>query len=166
MADRIYPRVVPNPSAALGYDGTDFRAILVDSTGKPQADIVDLPGKNTLNNFYIGYWAQYEECGSDLNAAGGHIVKSGTAVPSGEIWVIQNVWSLNNTTSVRMQHRLNIGDNVHYINDFAAPGVGIAKVTTGTWVLKAGDYVTWLWVSTVIDDDLYWGVSGYKCKIV
>jgi len=35
MANRIYPRVVPNPSAALGYDGTDFRVLLVDTSGRP-----------------------------------------------------------------------------------------------------------------------------------
>ena len=35
MANRIYPRVAPNPSAALGYDGTDFRVLLVDSSGHP-----------------------------------------------------------------------------------------------------------------------------------
>jgi len=35
MANRIYPGIVPNPSAALGYDGTDFRVLLVDTAGSP-----------------------------------------------------------------------------------------------------------------------------------
>ena len=40
MADEIYPTSSPNPVAALGYDGTDFRALTVDTDGNIQTDIV------------------------------------------------------------------------------------------------------------------------------
>ena len=40
MADEIYPTSSPNPVAALGYDGTDFRTLAVDADGHTQIDIL------------------------------------------------------------------------------------------------------------------------------
>lgn len=35
MTARIYPAALPNPVTPVGYDGTNFRALLVDTTGRP-----------------------------------------------------------------------------------------------------------------------------------
>lgn len=51
MAAKIVPTALPNPRTMLGYDGADFRAILVDLTGKLQVAIgaIALPaGASTL----------------------------------------------------------------------------------------------------------------------
>ena len=45
MADEVFPTASPNPTAALGYDGTDFRTLGVDTDGNVQTDIVTVaPG--------------------------------------------------------------------------------------------------------------------------
>jgi len=45
MADEILPTSSPNPVAALGCDGTDFRTLAVDTDGNVQTDIVTVaPG--------------------------------------------------------------------------------------------------------------------------
>ena len=40
MANEIIPDSSPNPESALGYDGTDFRTLAVDTAGHTQVDIV------------------------------------------------------------------------------------------------------------------------------
>ena len=40
MANEIIPDSNPNPESALGYDGTDFRTLKVDTDGHPQVDVL------------------------------------------------------------------------------------------------------------------------------
>jgi len=48
MADEILPTSSPNPVAALGCDGTDFRTLAVDTDGNVQTDIVTVAAGSGL----------------------------------------------------------------------------------------------------------------------
>jgi len=63
VANRIYPNNVPNPVTPLGSDGADFRAILVDSTGKPlvvASNLTDLGGAlQSVGTDFLRVYAGY-----------------------------------------------------------------------------------------------------------
>ena len=48
MADEILPTTSPNPTAALGYDGTDFKTLVVDADGHIQSDILTVDAGSGL----------------------------------------------------------------------------------------------------------------------
>ena len=48
MSDEVFPTSSPNPVAALGYDGTDFRTLAIDTDGNVQTDIVTVASGSGL----------------------------------------------------------------------------------------------------------------------
>ena len=68
MADEILPTSSPNPVAALGCDGTDFRTLAVDTDGNVQTDIVTVaPGSGLATETTLA--AILTELGQKLETA-------------------------------------------------------------------------------------------------
>jgi len=112
---------------------------------------------------YSGRWAEHQE---DLNATVTYDSLTFTAVPPGEVWVLQAVdaWDVNSDPS-RIQFSVT-GDGVTTrLQHTLTPGISIPVYWTGTVVLKEGDRVLVGFYGTVAGDDLHANVRGYKMAI-
>jgi len=117
-------------------------------------------------NLIFGYNAQYAEYGSDLNPAGGTVVKTMSAVPSNEIWILQQVSLRNVARGARMIAHIYDGTNEYDLIDQTTGGANYRAIWTGAVVMAPGDYIRLAFYSTTAGDDLYWQARGCKMKVV
>ena len=117
------------------------------------------------SNKLFGYNARYSESGSDLAAAGGNVNKYGTAVPAGEIWVLQAIYATDATTAIAVQLGVNSGAGFQILKRQLEAAAADDIFWTGELVLSEGDYCRVQFLATVAGDDLYWRFWGYKMKI-
>ena len=164
MANRVYPNVVPNPVTPLGYDGANFRALLVDVTGRAIISPAAAPEIDTLGDHDLWYYDRYAEQGSDLAPPLGDYLVDMAVVPAGEVWQIRHIWCINNTNAVMREIRLVLDGAVHYLTH-AALAAGAPSLINGSFVLAEGDNVQIKFFSVNAGDDLYWGAGGVKSLI-
>ena len=149
-----------------GSDGTATPVkVLVDADGHLQLDVLTVPGSTGVGNVLMGWNAAYEEYGSDADGVAGTNTQSGAAVPAGEVWVIQMMWSLNDVSSVVQQHWIVGGLGTHRLAYYAAPGANVPVIVRDVVVLGAGAFLRWKWLGCVVGDNLFWGALGYKMKV-
>lgn len=113
-------------------------------------------------NLIWGYNDRYFEYGYELNPAAADYTVTLTAVPAGEIWILQGVSAHDATTAKRIVIFVSDGTTFMAIVDTTQDIVGRRVLTRGEWVLKEGDKVRIVFVSVTLGDDLYWQVWGYK----
>jgi len=117
-------------------------------------------------NLTWGYYDRYVEDLGNLNPGAGAYFKAGTAVPAGEVWVV-NAIGFVNATGARGQVNLmgTWGGIICYLFSQVAPATGVPAIITGQFVLKAGDSVAVQQFGVIAGDDLYAYTLGYKMKV-
>jgi len=131
---------------------------------KTAAEIID--GFANANNTLLGYNDRYSERTSNLNASAGTNVLSATAVPSGEVWIIQSAGAFNiNTNPTTINVSVFDGAVDGTIASQASPGINVRVLGTGAFLMKEGDYVRAIFEGCVAGDDIYLDVWGYKMKV-
>ncbi len=130
--------------------------------------IVQAAGSTLLGNILTGYNASYHETGSDNTPAAGPVNKSLSTVAAGEVWVIQNMWALNNTTASKsVSFQLSMGDaTFQRLGDVTAgTSTSLGVMIHGEWWLAAGMNARVQFIDNLANDHLSWGISGYKFKV-
>jgi hypothetical protein len=161
MANRVYPTVLPNPVTPLGYDGADFRALLVDVSGKLLVAPSTLPGINTYNNVLFGFHECYSENGYLANAVAGLNTVTLAVVPAGHGLVLQNVWALNLNNICRIVLNIRVTGLMHCLRDTVTVAALQIIMENTEHVLREGDRVEVYFNGCTLNDDLSWGASGY-----
>ena len=117
-------------------------------------------------NLIFGYYDRYFEIGSDLNAPAGNVLKSLSAVPSDEVWMLQHFHAADANRQLRIQCQIiGTGGQAIEIRDTLADATSFAVTHSGWYILKPGDYVRFLFVGVVLNDDLWWKAWGFKMKL-
>lgn len=115
-------------------------------------------------NLIWGYNDYYRELDSDLNAAAGQNLKTLSAVPTGEIWVVQHVVGYNDNRGVRILLRIRDGSDRYDLKDEISSGAGVRVIWTGEVAMYPTEQIEVAFLNTILNDDLYWGARGYKVK--
>lgn len=116
-------------------------------------------------NLIFGYNDRYVESESDLNAGAGTVEKSLSAVPAGEIWVLQAAHGLNSKRAAGVVIRVTDGTDFADLTTGLTPASVSRVCWSGEVVMKEGDYVHFFFLGTIAGDDLYWNAWGYKMKV-
>jgi len=176
MVDYILPRQSPNPGAALGWDGTDFRVVTVDAAGNLQVDVVSpdglagalqsvatdrliVRGEDQLFSFKDEY---HENVWID-NAAAGNNTILGSVVPVGDVWVITSLLAYNETSAcTRIHVGIRVGVMIRFLNHNQTCAVYEAAAWTGWVPMCAGNRVQSDFVGCVLNDNLSFHIHGFK----
>ncbi len=154
------------PRMLFASDGSNWYAILVDSDGHVKIDVVSYPGSNALGNFSFGYYDRYCENANQVKDSAGWTYVYGTAVPSGEIWVVTGMYVLHNDTVAREIACGFYDASYHYETNWSTSSAPLARVRwDGTIVLKAGDKVFGGAVALADGKIIQIQAWGYKMKI-
>ena len=100
-------------------------------------------------------------------ATGTSYTKTSGVVPAGEVWVLQGLSIRNNTratTGIEIYINLN-GTGYVWLLYQAALARYIPALVTGQFTLGPGSYVVMIMKSTVVDDVIRAGITGYKMDI-
>jgi len=116
-------------------------------------------------NLIFGYYDRYFEALSDLNPGAGTNIKEFSTVPSGEVWIVNNINARNDARAVSIMFDAYNGTNSARIKRETSGGAGVDVIWNGTLVLKAGDRARVWFFTTTAGDDLRWEIWGYKMKI-
>lgn len=133
--------------------------------------LVWLHGTNDAGNpvklgLLFGYDSIYAEGGVDLNAPAGTVTKTLSTVPAGEIWVVNSIAALNDTTYREIILEVFIAGVQHLLVRRLEQQYDKTIFWRGPTVLPAGGYVRIRFLGTVAGEDLYWSALGYKMKVV
>lgn len=113
-----------------------------------------------------GYNDRYaEDLGGTKSGAGQYSANS-TAVPAGEIWVV-NFVTLRNHTAARGAALLMVYDGSAYYRFVydATPAQSVPLTYTGNLALKEGDFINVRMDTCQDGDTIHAGVWGYKMKV-
>lgn len=176
------------PMMCFFSDGTDWYAALIDGSGHLQVDVVSsglpsgaatettldaiktaveiIDGFADADNVLFGFNDRYVETSESLNPSAGTVQQDFTAVPAGEVWIIQAVTFLNNTTAQRTTFRVRTsgGSEIPFYENTPA-AAGTYQCWNGEIVLKESDYIRFHLYNVVAGDDLYFRAWGYKMKV-
>ena len=114
----------------------------------------------------FGYNDTYQERVAQTGAAGSHYLSS-TAVPSGYIYVITNIWCRNINTNVNISIFKDINDTRYEIDVITQIAIsdGVKARMYQPIYLKEDDKITVYFFDCVANDPLRLCVQGYKMKI-
>jgi len=102
----------------------------------------------------------------DLNADDLTNYLQGTAVPSGEIWVITNIMAWNTTNQVSgIVLGVNSGGTTYWLRSSGAKTTRIGLDWQGAVFLKPGDYVIAELRGCTVGDDIHLYYAGYKIEV-
>ncbi len=139
---------------------------VIDTSGAKKVKVSSYPGSNAFGNIPFGYYDTYAEEVSNLNPGAGTIELSGTAVPTGEVWTVEHIGGINNTTAPALVELRVIKSGIGFkLYEDRAPVLQRHSIWTGRVTLKAGDYCRVTLHGTVAGDDLYAYFSGYRMKV-
>ena len=114
----------------------------------------------------IGYSEKYDERKSNTSAAAGTNSLVGTAVPAGEVWVVQGLGAVNiNTACSKIHIRVDNGSTYCILVEDASPVAGNSVLWSGSILLAEGDKVTATFYTCVLNDDIYLDIWGFKMSI-
>lgn len=118
------------------------------------------------DNTLFGYHDRYAERVSDLNAAAGTNILQGTAVPAGEVWVIQSIRGVNvNSIPTLVELRVQSA-TIMAVLEIATPAAANESVLwSGAIFIKEADRTSARFEGCVLNDDLYLDIWGYKMKV-
>jgi hypothetical protein len=107
------------------------------------------------NPLLLGYSGDDTQASINLNAVAGINVLALTAVPAGEIWIIQAIAAkdANNIVGTLTLQCVANGTPVPLISK-AAPAVNEFVCWTGALVIKAGSFVRAVYTGVILNDDL------------
>jgi len=112
-----------------------------------------------------GYNDRYLEPLVELDPPAGNFYFNFTAVPAGEVWIIQAINAADVTTARRCQLRVTDGTNAVALKDATQASSAEWVIWDGSILLKAGDRVQIAIFSVAAGDDLYARAWGYKMKV-
>ncbi len=148
-----------------GWDGEAWVKVLNDSSGHLQVDVLTALATVTpaTDHVFIAYKDTVFERVSIATAPAGNNDLDGTAVPSGEIHVIQAV-SLKDSTSVPAALELHIvrGGNTYVLFANYSPNADEHSFWAGHVVLEEGDFVRGIVLGATLNDALILTYQGYK----
>ena len=158
MVGRIEPVYVPKPAGMLGWDGTDFYALKVDSTG-------NLVLANALKNGdqLFSYKSNVLDRATGLiSGAGGYYESS--VVPAGDVWVITNIvavdWTSTCTEHIYEIRSGGLGYNIYVIQ--AAFAIK-QRSWLGTQIyLEAGEWLRVYFTGALANDTIYIFLTGHS----
>lgn len=153
----VYPTGAPTPVAVLGWDGTDFRVILVDA-GHRQI----VRGENQLFSIEKVVSEQITEV---VSGADGFVASS--VVPPGCYWVITSLCGRLTARATTEHYSLVVHDGVStYLHgETRAIAAGERLYWSGHAYLDAGDTIRWTFVGANVGDTGRLGVTGYQFTI-
>lgn len=113
-----------------------------------------------------GYTDRFAENLGGTKSGAGTYNKFTTAVPAGEVWIIEAVEAHNNTTNPSfVALYIYDGTTTFVLKVVSTPGIGVPTLVTGRWTLKAGDKVGFD-VGGCVDSDAIAGFAwGYKMDV-
>lgn len=114
-------------------------------------------------------WAYDDRYAEDLSgtkSGAGTYQQASTAVPAGEVWVIEHMFGLNNTGARGLLVLGAITGGVFYrLAQNLTPATAELVSWTGHLTLKEGDTVRFDQYSCSNGDSMFGGVWGYKMKV-
>lgn len=117
-------------------------------------------------NLLWGYSDRYAERKVNTDAAAGTNTLDFTAVPAGEVWVVNSIAAVDQNSAITA---IWITANLAGVNYFllvqASPVAGTWYFWNGNIVMKAGDYIQVFFLGTVLNDDIDARACGYKMKV-
>jgi len=118
------------------------------------------------DNLTWGYNGTLANRQSTLAAAAGTNTLNHSIVPAGEVWVIVTHGMVNANTAVPGTLYAVISGVGYTVKAYGTMVAGIwsTGVPLGI-VLAAGDYMSAMFESCVLNDDLYSDITGYKMKV-
>ena len=118
------------------------------------------------SNLLLGYNAIWDE-NLGGTATGAAYYKGTSAIPAGELWVLQAISARNlsrNPDSIFLYIVRASGSTVGLIYTLT-PGQSVPILATGQWVLRTGD-VAYVYLSGCqVDDVIEAGIVGYKMRL-
>jgi len=154
--------VVPigyNPSdalRALELDADDNLLVAIGAAAKGLVGVHGwIGGAWQKNPLALGYSGDGTQAQINLNALAGVNVLSLTAVPAGEIWIIQAIAAkdANNIVGTLTLQCVANGTPVPLISK-ATPAVNEFVCWTGALVIKEGSFVRAVYTGVILNDDL------------
>jgi hypothetical protein len=160
-----------------GWDGDSWEKLQVDANKYLK---VTLPIEEALgargyqydgttwrrSNLLIGYNAIWDE---DLGgtAAGASYTKSSSAIPAGELWILQACSIVNNTRAVTAAtvYIYRASGSYVMLDDTRPCAQYVPTLFAGQAVLRTGDVVTVAMAGTQANDVILAGLVGYKMKV-
>lgn len=147
------------------FDGTEWVAILGDSAGHLQVDVLTLPGINEYDNILFGYNDRLADFESQASTNGTTDANS-TTCPSGEIWVVTTASCRHNDpTARRLEIQFYDGAQSIPLKVEANVDQWVTISAPGPLVLKAGDYIIGRAISLGSGRTVYVMLNGYKMKV-
>jgi len=188
MANLLIPAPGGYPRLCYGWDGTDWRALLVDAAGELQVHIAgqydDLGVVQTDPSQMLvgahgwdgavwrkqpigwGYSDTYQERIDKDNVPAGDVTVNFTAVADGEVWVVCDVFMLSrqaNYTIVTLSVRS--GGTNYNLTIQGNPGAWRSAEFHGNVVMKEGDFIRAVYSGAALNDDFITCVTGYKMGV-
>lgn len=160
-----------------GHDGSAWEKILIDSSKRLVVAIASIVAADVQAHGHIGgawqkqplifgYSGVVTERESDSDAAAGLNTFTTTAVPSGEIHVI-NTMSAINYTSITTALHIDMNHDGSYFSFYRAPNLAAATMAlvNGPIVLDAGDYLRCRFYGVTLHDSIAFDITGYRMDI-
>jgi hypothetical protein len=143
-------------SVLLGYDGANYQKMLTDSSGRQ----IVRPADGEKMWSYAGI---VEENIYDGNLSGGNEAMNGTAVPSGEVWVIENitVYYYGTLPGRQMVQIDGLGNLLTIKDDSYLTNARYYRMQ-GPITMQAGDNVRFRMINSTAGDTAYLKYAGYK----
>lgn len=154
MVGKITPVYIPKPVGILGWDGTDFYALKVDSTGR-----LRVRGEDQLFSVKA---SMVDSSSGTPSAANGF--RASTAVPANTIWVVTLISQVDNNTA-NTAHAANLwrGGVSYNIDHFlAAFAVAQRSTLVCQLLLETGDQIRGYFIGSLATDTCVLTLHGYS----
>lgn len=114
-----------------------------------------------------GYTDRLAETVAHVKVGGGNYVMAVGTVPAGEVWTVNAVFSINQTSLISQLHWVKDGTDFYYVKVFTGVALGVWSVTENVrYVLKEDDSVGVLFWAAIHDDSLIGQVWGTKQAVM
>lgn len=153
MPDKVTPRRLPHPRTAVGWDGTDFFAIKVDSEGR-----LKLRAEDQLHSFKGPLRSVRNHA---ISGAGGFCNSNTPA--AGEVWVVTSVSGIDMTTATTGVIMMIARDVTGYYwhEEEKAKGSGRAWTVQCEKHLVADDFVQVHFIGGLAGDECWVTLTGH-----
>ena len=114
----------------------------------------------------FGYYEQYLEQVTNLNASTGDNWLNGSVVPAGEIWVVTAATASNEDAAcARIQMFIYDGAKHYAMGSVTNPVADQSLVFAGQVILNPGNRFVVRMRGVTAGNDLYFDINGYKMKV-
>jgi len=146
MTDLVYPLRVPNPRAVLGYDGSDFRCLRVDTSGNLYVVLTSAPTSVTS-----AATVQVQEASSP----GGTRFLLSSSPAAGKLWRFRAV-ALQDTLTALSLMSIGVydGTNYYHLEEVLSPSAGRWISFTHLPTIAPGEQLFGMFFNTTAGDGL------------